>query len=107
MDNVTAVNNYASQDGIVYINSGSLIMNDVEFKNNNVSGNGGAVIVENSPNGLLSIISCVFNSNEARSFGIVYYNGDNVTIYDTQFIDNRVETSDGGAIYIPHIDGLL
>ena len=84
VDNCIFKNNYASYGGAVYYGSQGGLINNSIFENNDGYWYS-AVIAEG--NGL-----CLINSNFTKNDKIVFYiHGDNCTVDNINFIDNRVE----------------
>ena len=83
---------------IFYITGNNVVLNNIIFKNGNITGNvGGAIYWYNGVNGTVS--NCSFINNTAgTNGGAVYWRGVNGTVSNCSFINNTVRTN-GGAVY--------
>lgn len=77
--------------GAIYAEEGTLTVENTEFTGNKISYSGGAISTgeDSSKNILIDIKNSIFKNNTANEFaGAIYNNGGDVTITNTDFIEN-------------------
>ena len=107
LDNVTFSNNQVLKKGYIGLKGGAIyttgltiIGNNTKFINNTApNSNGGAIYSDKSADILISGNNILFDSNEDSSNGVVYARNINITGDNIKFINNKVGSSNGGAIY--------
>ena len=95
LNNVTFKDNNANNGGAIYA-AGKTTINNALFVNNKASKKGGAIFT----NGNSNLINCIFENNTAKNGGAVYFNkGIRNSIINSTFNGNKA-TRAGGAIFI-------
>jgi len=89
----TFMNNTANQGGAIY-GSGSVILSNTNFLENNSTSRGGAVVSGKGS----SFTECIFSQNQASSGGALYATFD-IQITSTTF-QNNFASMDGGGVYL-------
>lgn len=90
------------ENSIIYSNTGTITLKNLILINGQsvYERIGGAIYISGSAK--FTIINCTFKDNNADHYGGAIVNGvkDNaLTIIDSKFINNKVSTNNGGAIY--------
>lgn len=81
------------------------VISGLTLKNGSTGGNGGAILMDNSDGGTLTLRDSVLSGNEATNSGGAIYVGDGtVNAYDTTFTGNSAG-GDGGALWLDANDG--
>lgn len=99
IENCTLFNNTASNGGAIYVNSGSLnIQNNVAIFNNNANSNGGAVYVYNA---IITIQNNVqISNNTASNNGGAVYVGSGTTYIQKNVKISNNSAINGGGLYL-------
>ena len=104
--------NYAPMGGAIQANGKNIIIDNSNFKANNVSKYGGAIYGKAED---VTIKDSIFNSNKACiDGGAVYIEGKNTVVQDSSFISNeaipdvnKLDDGLGGAIYVNSSQALI
>lgn len=92
---------------IFNITGAAVTLQNIKFINGKLEGMGAALYCKDSN---LTIINCTFSNNHATGDnsqgGAVYFNGDKLTIFNSQFIANAADY-DGGAVYLKGDYGII
>ena len=98
----------ANHGGRIFNIAGAAVtLQNIKFINGKLEGMGAAVYCKDSN---LTIINCTFSNNHATGDnsqgGSVYFNGDKLTIFNSEFIANAAD-HDGGAVYLKGDYGII
>ena len=92
---------------ILNITGAAVTLQNIKFINGKLEGMGAALYCKDSN---LTIINCTFSNNHATGVnsqgGAVYFNGDKLTIFNSEFIANAADY-DGGAVYLKGDYGII
>ena len=102
LDRVRFVNNHADNGGGFYFTFGGLTVKDSEFIENKASFAGGGAYLDSAKS---TFVNARFTGNTADSQGgAIRAESATLVIEDSLFLQNRSETSRGGALYFEHIN---
>ena len=93
----------ANNQGRIFSISGSVVLQNIIFKNAYYSGNGGAIYCESDKS--LFISYCTFQNNFAKEGGAIFFAPSGGQIMECTFTNNSA-TEKGGAVYIA-VDGSI
>lgn len=92
--------NTCNNDGTIYVDSGTIYFENIEWKRNYVQNGSGSALYMNSDGNDVTILNNKFVSNWAFVDGTIsMYSGD-AQIINSTFDNNRADTGSGAALYI-------